>query len=245
MRYLTTAKTHKGISRTTNQDCVLIRHEVINKKEVVLAAICDGVGGLSKGEVASQLVIGELSNWFEENVNEEVSQFNPALTGLRISMLVKALNLRILNIGNESHEKLGTTLTCIFLVNEQYTCVHVGDTRLYEIGNDISQLTTDHSLAERQNVLLQCIGATESVEPQVFSGEFIDNFFLLCSDGFRHKLKENEIVEFLAKSRISSNNKLGEVINQMIELNMKRREKDNISAILIKKKKAMGRKKGA
>lgn len=245
MRYLTAAKTHKGISRTTNQDCVLIRHEIINKKEVVLAAICDGVGGLSKGEVASQLVIDEVNNWFNESIIEEISSFNPAMTGLRVSMLVKELNLKILAIGNNSNEKLGTTFTCVLLVDDDYTCVHVGDTRLYEIGKEISQLTTDHTMEGRQNVLLQCVGATEKVEPQVFTGKFRNTYFLLCSDGFRHKLSEKEMIQYLTKYRIVSDSKLGEVIHQMIELNMERREKDNISAILVKKKRTIIHRKGA
>ncbi len=238
MRYLVAASTHKGISRTTNQDSLLVRHEMINKKEVVFAAICDGVGGLSKGEVASQLVVSKLDQWFNENINEEITPFNPALTGLHLSLLAKELNQTLLNIGNDLNEKLGTTLTCILLVSEDYVGVHVGDTRLYEITNDIFQLTTDHTMADRQNVLTQCIGASGEVEPQIFSGKFKEMFFLLCSDGFRHKLSGSEIVQYLAKNRIASTGKLENIIFQMIELNMERREKDNISAILIKKKKA-------
>lgn len=48
MKYKFIADTDVGISRSTNQDSILVKHASYNKKEVMLAIVCDGMGGLSK-----------------------------------------------------------------------------------------------------------------------------------------------------------------------------------------------------
>ena len=50
----------------------------------------------------------------------------------------------------------------------------------------------------RRNVLLQCIGVNEFFEPQYENGRLAHGTaLLLCSDGFRHMLSEDEISESL------------------------------------------------
>lgn len=57
VRFVGTADTDIGISKSTNQDSVLIKHASTDKGEALMAIICDGMGGLSKGELASATVI--------------------------------------------------------------------------------------------------------------------------------------------------------------------------------------------
>jgi len=59
VEYLVVSKTHKGISRVINQDSIVVKQKIKDRKEVVFAIICDGVGGLSNGEFASQFITSE------------------------------------------------------------------------------------------------------------------------------------------------------------------------------------------
>ena len=65
MHFLATADTDIGISRNTNQDSALIRHAATPFGEILLAVVCDGMGGLAKGELASATVICRFQEWFE------------------------------------------------------------------------------------------------------------------------------------------------------------------------------------
>ena len=84
MEYLVVSKTHKGISRIINQDSIVVKHKVKDKKEVVFAIICDGVGGLSHGEFASQFITNEFEAWFDRL---EFDFLNINLIGVNIYIL--------------------------------------------------------------------------------------------------------------------------------------------------------------
>ena len=63
MNYIITANTDIGISKSTNQDSVLVKKLNTPQGEMVFAVLCDGMGGLDKGEVASASVIRAIDNW--------------------------------------------------------------------------------------------------------------------------------------------------------------------------------------
>lgn len=82
---------------------------------------------------------------------------------------------------------LGTTVTAILLTENRYYIINVGDTRAYEISDNVTVMTRDHSVVAREieqgiitpeqakndvrrSVLLQCIGASEEVYPDMFWG---------------------------------------------------------------------------
>ena len=66
MQYIAIAETDIGISKETNQDSILIKHASTDVGEVVMAVVCDGMGGLAKGELASATVIRSFDRWFHE-----------------------------------------------------------------------------------------------------------------------------------------------------------------------------------
>ena len=85
----------------------------------------------------------------------------------------------------------------------------------------------------RRNVLLQCVGINDFLEPQYAGGRLLKGeSVLLCSDGFRHKVTEKELHE---KLRIStSEEEIRRHLYELTEQNKKRMETDNISAIQVK-----------
>ncbi|MCD8047340.1 MAG: protein phosphatase 2C domain-containing protein, partial [Clostridiales bacterium] len=181
---MATADTDIGISKRTNQDSVLIKHASTGEYEVLLAIICDGMGGLSKGELASAVVIRKFAEWFDNSLPYELEQVDLQVIIGEWTLMLKELNARILDYSREHGlEGVGTTFTGILFIDRQYIICHVGDTRVYQIGTDLNQLTTDQTFVarevsrgtmtpqqartdKRRNLLLQCVGASRVVEPQ-------------------------------------------------------------------------------
>lgn len=252
MRFMATADTDIGISKSTNQDSLLIKHASSELGEVLLAVVCDGMGGLAKGEVASAAVIRRFAKWFREELPLELANMDLQVIGAKWSLLLKELNVEILEY-SERHQgiRMGTTFSGILFVGNQYIIAHVGDSRVYHIGTALTQLTTDQTFVarevsrgtltpeqaktdKRRNVLLQCVGASKSVEPQVICGEAKKGAYMLCSDGFRHEITEEEMYPSLDPVKLRDKDTMHHQIKELIARCKERGEKDNISAILIK-----------
>ena len=252
MRFIATADTDIGISKDTNQDSILIKHAKVDNAEVLLAVVCDGMGGLSKGELASATVIRAFAKWFDEELPYELENVDLLIIGAKWSLLLKELNARILEYSKENGiEGVGTTFSGILFIDDKYVIGHVGDTRVYHIGASVTQLTTDQTFVareisrgtmtaeqaktdKRRNLLLQCIGASKSVEPQIICGTVEKGAYMLCSDGFRHEISEAEMYESLNPINFMNKNAMHNNAKYLIEQVKSRRERDNISVVLIK-----------
>lgn len=251
MHYIATADTDVGISKSTNQDSILIKHASTDVGEILMAIVCDGMGGLAKGELASATVIRAFSKWFDEELPFELENIDMQVVGGKWSLMLKSLNAHILSYGQRMGANLGTTFSGILFVKDTYVIVHVGDTRIYQIGSSLCQLTTDQTFIareisrgtmtaeqaktdKRRNLLLQCVGASQVVEPQVICGNIEAGAYMICSDGFRHEISPMEMLEALSPANFTSAEAMHSKAKYLIELVKSRQEKDNISVVLIK-----------
>lgn len=251
MHYMATADTDIGIKKQTNQDSILIKHGQYEKGEILLAVICDGMGGLKKGEVASATVVKKFSEWFDSELPFELKNLDMNIIADKWSLLLKDLNLKIAEYGQQDGIRLGTTFTGVLFIDDQYLAVHVGDTRLYQLDSGLKQLTTDHTFVareirrgnltveqakkdKRRNMLLQCVGASERIEPEILTGTVQQGAYMLCSDGFRHEISESEIYESLNPVNLINKEAMHNNVKYLIEQVKKRNEKDNISVVLVK-----------
>ena len=251
MRYMATADTDIGISKHTNQDSVLIKHASTHIGEVLMAIICDGMGGLAKGELASATVIREFSKWFDESLPSELDNLDMQVIGAKWSLMLKNISLKIQTYGAKQGVSLGTTFSGILLADNQYVIVHVGDTRVYQIGSAIHQLTADQTFVareisrgtmtpeqaktdKRRNLLLQCVGASKTVEPQVICAKAEQGVYMICSDGFRHEITEAEMYERMNPAALVNKETMHKNARYLIEQVKARKERDNISVVLIK-----------
>lgn len=251
MRYTATADTDVGIVKPTNQDSILIKHASTDVGEVLMAIVCDGMGGLAKGELASATVIRSFSKWFHEALPRELEKPDMQIIGGKWSLMLKSLNSRIMEYGQKLGSNLGTTFSGILFINDQYVFVHVGDTRIYHIGTALTQLTTDQTFIareiargtmtpeqaktdKRRNMLLQCVGASKVVEPQIVCGTAEKGVYMLCSDGFRHEISPAELYESLNPVNLMNDSAMHSNARYLIDLVKSRRERDNISVILVK-----------
>lgn len=247
--------TDVGISKDTNQDSLCIKQAQTDKGNILLAVVCDGMGGLEKGEVASATIIKAFSTWFENELPLQLAQDNCVEeVRYRWDRIVKEQNQIIGEYGRNHHTQLGSTLTALLIFEDgKYLIGHVGDSRAYKVTDtSIETLTLDQTVVAndvrngrltqeeaerdpRRNVLLQCIGASRIVEPDFIEGVVQANeCYMLCSDGFRHVISSAEINEAFAPSNNKDESAMKANIVKLIELNKEREETDNISAILIK-----------
>jgi Serine/threonine protein phosphatase len=251
LRYIATADTDIGISKHTNQDSVLLKHAKCSKGEVLMAIVCDGMGGLEKGEVASKTVIEAFSDWFHTELPFELENPDIQVIGGKWELMLKDLNIKILEFGQKTDISLGTTFTGILFVRDEYVIVHVGDSRAYFLDSSLKQLTTDQTFVarevsrgtmtleqaekdKRRNMLLQCVGASEKVNPEIVTGRIQKGAYMLCSDGFRHKIDNEEIYESLNPINLINKESMHSNVRYLIEQVKNRQEKDNISVVLIK-----------
>lgn len=253
MKFITASHTDVGIKKKTNQDSMLILQADTSYGPVLLAAICDGMGGLAKGEVASASMVNGFAEWFKNQFPLMLSSgFTPE--GLRASWdeLVQRQNRRIADYGSSIHVDLGTTAVAFLAVGDSYYIMNVGDSRVYTLSDRIYQLTKDQTFVQREmdlgrmtyeqamqnpqrNVLLQCIGASSVVQPDFFSGTLTANqVFLLCCDGFRHVIQPQEFYTKLNPGAARDQAAMKNSLITLTELNKERREEDNISAIAIR-----------
>lgn len=254
MNFLTAYHTDKGIRKKINQDALLINIAKTRIGNVALFAVCDGMGGLEQGEVASSTVIRGLRKWFDnelkELINNNMNSIEDAIV-INLEEYIKELNERILQYGKDNNFKLGTTVSALLVIDNKYYIFHIGDSRVYEVTDGLLQLTNDQTLVAREikrgnltmeeakfhprrNVLLQCVGGTKVIEPEVISGYIKkDAFYILCSDGFYHQLNDEDILNKL-KSKIKTEKDMKKIIFELIELVKERKEVDNITAMVIK-----------
>lgn len=253
MNFLVTAKSDKGIQKPINQDSLTVKIAETGYGQVVFAIICDGMGGLEQGEVASSNVVKTFEEWFYHKFPTILQNgINPEEIQSQWERIIASENDKIMNYGRNRNIRLGTTLTAMLIVNGYYYIIHVGDTRVYEIHNNMIQLTRDQTVVakeleqgiltpeqaktdSRRNVLLQCIGASDIISPDYIWGEAKNNaVYILCSDGFRHELSSEEIEVYLAPTNLCNIESMSYYAEYLIELNKSRMERDNISVLLVR-----------
>jgi serine/threonine protein phosphatase PrpC len=253
MEVLTAICTDVGIKKATNQDSLLIKVADTPVGKVVLAVICDGMGGLSKGEVASASVICAFSEWFDHELPSQMAKEELNDIPYRWERLIKEQNQRIAEYGKSIKIQLGTTLTALLLIESKFTLIgHVGDSRVYRIHHRLEVLTEDQTVVAREmkrgrltpeqaksdprrNVLLQCIGASKLVVPEFLYGHpEPGEVYMLCSDGFRHMITEAEIFHAFSPDVLTDERVMEQKAKELVELNKERREMDNITVLLIK-----------
>ncbi|MCR4615404.1 MAG: protein phosphatase 2C domain-containing protein [Clostridiales bacterium] len=255
LKFAVSGNTDVGIKKETNQDSLLLRKYSTCFGEVVFAVLCDGMGGLAKGEVASASLINAFRNWADENIMTSFTKdggINYEEVQMKWMTLITSMNAKIKAYGRQNGVSLGTTVTAILISQKDYYIVNVGDTRAYIISDALYVLTEDQTLVEkevregkltpeqaekdpRRSVLLQCVGASENVYPDFFYGETMpDTVFMLCSDGFRHEVTAEEIFGAFNPSVLCDEQTMYSNATCLIEANKTRQERDNITVALIR-----------
>lgn len=253
MNFIVSATTDIGLTKSTNQDSYNVCVFSTKQGKIALAVICDGMGGLSMGEVASVSVVNAFRKWADTKL--------PVLCETEITDA--EIRADWVGIATEYNEKIktyaascgtimGTTVTVLMLTENRYFIMNVGDSRAYEISDRVSVLTKDQTVVAREielgnlteeeaandsrrSILLQCIGASEEVYPDMFFGDTkLNAVYMLCSDGFRHEITEDEMYQYLNPNSMVDADGMKHNMDSLIDLNKQRQERDNISVVSIR-----------
>jgi serine/threonine protein phosphatase PrpC len=189
-------KTDTGRQRRDNEDNAFVR--------APLFVVADGMGGAQAGEVASALAVEE----FQQALPEEGSVEE------RLSNRIREANRRIYDRSRREHEHagMGTTLTAVYVDDDDLAVAHVGDSRAYIFRDGtLTRLTQDHSLVEelvrqgklteeqaaehpQRSIITRALGIELDVEVDTWTyparpGDVV----LLCSDGLTSMIDEDRI----------------------------------------------------
>lgn len=189
-----------GLKREHNEDAYLV------DVERGLFAVADGLGGLPRGELASQLAIEALHEAEDERFEGDEEGIGKLFND--ISYHVKWEGIKISGITG-----IGTTLTLARISQGRLRVIHVGDCVAYLVHDGRSiRLTRDQTIAEQMkasgemdvpgyltHVLTQCLGQDEAILPDLHDVEFgPGSRILLCSDGITKVVPDDEIQSLLS-----------------------------------------------
>ena len=177
-------------------------------------AVCDGVGGCEKGEVASTTVcrtIGKLLSSHSKADSFTVEDFK---------VVLKSAYDALDKVSNNSNKGMGTTLTFVCFHADGVLAAHIGDSRIYQIRphEGIIYRSEDHSLVNallrsgnispeqvkdhpKNNVITRCMSADDGIrgkdDATVVNLQDIvtGDYFLLCSDGVTNCIEDDELID--------------------------------------------------
>ncbi|GFO96699.1 hypothetical protein ig2599ANME_0888 [groundwater metagenome] len=228
--------------RDNNEDAYEIFTIKYPSSKLHVLAVADGLGGHRAGEIASKLAIIEL----KETISRSLDSYEKITPQIIKELLAKAYRKANEEVCyqakiNPERNNMGTTLVAALLDDEGKGMVaNVGDSRAYLIGNDIKQITKDHSYVQElvdkgvitqeeaavhpeKNIVTKIIGM-EGVEPDFYDIDLGINTLLLCSDGLTDGLNDEEIKQVVISSEIE------DICKNLLKFS-KLKSRDNITVI--------------
>lgn len=248
MKVTSYALTDVGRRRTENEDGFL------TDDEAGLYAVCDGMGGHQAGEIASALALEILRREVRSNASVLRALAADASEGHRsaaVQMMERAVQRACAEVfrmaqADPSKRGMGTTCAALLIAGAKAVIAHVGDSRVYLLrGNQIHQLTEDHTLVQSQlkqgvitpeqaatspfrNVITRAVGIQESVEVDTLLTDVLPgDLFLLCSDGLHGYLEDGE------ELRLFSSESAQGLPRRLVDLANERGGRDNITVVAV------------
>lgn len=233
------ALTDVGKTRSINQDYVYCTSKPVGKLPN-LYIVADGMGGHKAGDLASRFSV----QTFIENVRASGND-NPITI---ISDAIKYTNTKLVELAATSadYTGMGTTFVAATIVGTSVYVANVGDSRLYVLGDELRQITRDHSLVEemvsngtidraqartheKKNVITRAIGGSDEIMADFFEVELNKgDIIFMCSDGLSNMLEDSQIASIL-----NSKKEINERAETLVDVANEHGGKDNISIIII------------
>lgn len=241
-----------GMVRSNNQDAVygMVSSGTSNDDlpDFGLFIVADGMGGHQEGERASAITTATVTRYvlqkiytpmLEQRMNDPEQ---PSIADV-MRAAVQSANEAVTGEIPEG----GTTATIAIILGDLVYVAHVGDSRAYLLnGDDIEQITRDHSLVQRlieldqltpeeaithpqRNVLYKAIGQSETLEVDTITRRLQPRAcVLLCSDGLWNLVPEETIQEVVRQSAHPQ-----DACNVLVKMANERGGPDNITVVLV------------
>lgn len=212
------AASNVGCLRRQNEDMILVGSHIMRDDEYstqvdleevdrYLVAVADGMGGHSRGDVASSDVLHNLQFFYHDiPVGLSAGEFNETMVGW-----LDFINNFVASKGraDEQFKGMGTTLVGLAYYGSDFFTLNCGDSRLYRFRQGVlTQLTTDHSLSnmmgteKHSSVITNCIGGgcnSSYIDIMRITDDLKDqDVYLICSDGLSDMLPDQALQTLVA-----------------------------------------------
>lgn len=236
------ASSHRGMRRANNEDSVLASRIVYSlpgkTRSFSILMVADGAGGHMYGEVASEEAVIAVYKVLLEALSQAEDLLSTLKRGLDIA------NERVLKFRRETRSDAATTLTAALIEGGRVYAAHCGDSRIYIVGREITQVTEDHKyvtelvkrglITEREakyhpqrNVITSALGM-EKPRVDLFTRDLgEDEILLLCTDGLSDVVEDWEIQSCVLRYKVPK-----EISSALINLANARGGPDNVSVAL-------------
>lgn len=234
------AKTDVGAFRENNQDAFLTGTFVNGD---AWAIVCDGMGGVSGGQIASALCVEKAASVIKKGYRNRMSV--KSVKNL-LESAISAANAVVFEESLKDNELkgMGTTIVAAVIIGSIAVIAYVGDSRAYIVNDTITQITKDHSLVQLmidtgkitpeeaknhpdKNIITRAVGVENFVDADI---EIIDispsDKLLLCTDGLSGAVENSDIQSIINEYREVSAEKL-------IEKALENGSRDNITAVVV------------
>ena len=232
--------TDKGMVRKKNQDRIVCYAAHITQGILAVACVCDGVGSYEYSEIASEIVTGGVTLWFQGVTDRRLKDLTEQELTEDFCATIRELNEIVWERRKQEQIEIGCTMSALLVVNDHYYIFHVGDSRICFVGDRLYPLTRDevafseeHGKVKRK--LSNCVGKDRELWLNRLSGSIQPgDALILGSDGLFKKLDENRVQERVQK--LSTNAQARSLCLEWIREVEGKGERDNISCGIIKRR---------
>ncbi len=228
--------THAGGVRRINEDAF------IQRADIGLWAVADGMGGHQAGDIASQAIVEALGEF------DDIRPLAGRLDQVDDAMEAVNAHLVALRDTNANNTVVGSTVA-ILVFGERSLAVALwaGDSRIYRYRHrGLERLSTDHSRVEEyveqglisreeaashpeSNVVTRALGSDED---EVLEADLYDvaagDRFLLCSDGLTRHVSDHELSRSLAQPTPPE-----DACEALLECTLERGGSDNTTVVIV------------
>ncbi len=231
--------------RANNEDCIFPDKGQATEFSKFFV-VCDGMGGYEGGEIASNVVCKSFASFLSGNKKFNADVFQNALN-YAYDELDKQGDKDVID------KKTGTTLTFLYLYEQGALMAHIGDSRIYHLRKNGSQMeilykSEDHSFVNellkagmitpqeaethpKKNIITRAIQPHQEKRNKAEIRETKDvkagDYFFLCTDGVLESINDEKLTAIL-----SAGKSLEEKTNAIVR-ECRNNSRDNFSAYLV------------
>lgn len=261
------ADSHPGMTGKQNEDRYGVTTFDAAGQPQVLAVLCDGIGGHRAGEVAAEMGVSLITD------GVAASEGHQPLETLSAAIVQASQAIYEASRSDQGRAGMGATCACAWVAGDRLYTANLGDSRIYLLRKGhLVQLSTDHTWIQEAidagiisseegeahpnaHIIRRYLGSKGPAEPDFrlwfFEGEDDEaaqanqglklepnDLILLCSDGLTDLVGDDEIRGVL------EHKKLAKAPDVLIGMANERGGHDNITVVLMRVPRNVGRAKG-
>ena len=259
------AMTNMGRIRTNNEDNFMVVADLANPavewaegqkidlgENGSLLVVADGMGGMNAGEVASEIAVKTVEEWFTpQHLNDAIKKSTASIQAFLSSVVVEAdKKIKAEAQSNSEARGMGTTIVLAWLLNDLCYVCWCGDSRayLFNPASGLKRISKDHSLVQslvdsgkitdddafdspQSNIITRCLSDSQNnAQPECAAPfELCNNdLILLCTDGLCGMIRDRDIAQVI---RANADQDLAKTVEQLITAALRAGGKDNVTVV--------------